>query len=117
MPSLMTLARLGTLPETRRALAAAARSSSTRELARRAVHDRAALAREMRQPARLRDVLLETVRHPATRELGGVGLLFIPGRYLGVGWAAGWAARRLSGHFAPGARSETGRSGSIRGSA
>jgi len=118
MPSLTKLLRLGTLPETRHAISAAARSPSTRELVRRAVNDRAALAREMRQPATLRDLLLEAVRHPATRELGGVGLFFLPGRYLGVGWAAGWAVRRLSGSLeAAQTRSGTGRTGSIWGSA
>jgi hypothetical protein len=42
----------------------------------------------------------KTIRHPATHEIGTVGLLFVPGRYLPVGWAATWAARRFLRRYA-----------------
>ena len=41
-----------------------------------------------------------TIEHPATRELAGAGLLFLPVRYVPLGWAATWAARRLIGRIA-----------------
>ena len=98
MPSVTRLgrfARLATLPETRGAIVAAARSDALRGLARRAVNDRAALVRDLRNPAKARDVLRSATRHPATRELASAGLLFLPGRYLPLGWAASWATHRV----------------------
>ena len=35
-----------------------------------------------------------TAIHPATRELAGAGLVFLPGRFLPLGWAATWAAQK-----------------------
>jgi hypothetical protein len=98
MPSLTRLAglaRIGTLPETRRAIGAAARSETLRTIAHRAANDRGALARALRHPPDARVLLQSAVRHPATRELANAGLLFMPGRYLPLGWAAAWVADRL----------------------
>jgi hypothetical protein len=95
MPSATKLIRFATLPETRHAIVAAASSPVLRDLARRAATDRAELARDLRKPANVRDLLRDTVRHPATRELGGVGFMLLPGRYLPLGLAAGWATRGL----------------------
>ena len=98
MASLTRLARvvrLATLPETRGAITAAAESQTLRELAHRAVHDRAALARDLRNPANARDLVRSAARHPATRELASAGLLFLPVRYLPAGWVASWATRRI----------------------
>jgi hypothetical protein len=53
------------------------------------------LARDLRQPANVRDLLRDAIRHPATRELGSVGFMFLPGRYLPLGWAASRATREL----------------------
>jgi hypothetical protein len=95
MPSPMKLARLATLPQTRRLVAAAGRSTSLRELGRRARTDRAGLARELRDPAITIGLVREAIRHPATRELADVGLLLLPTRYMPIGWAAAWLSRRL----------------------
>jgi hypothetical protein len=98
VPSLTKVARVvgvGTLPETRRLIMATARSATLREVARRAVNDRAALVRDVRNPANARDVIRSAARHPAARELASAGLMFLPGRYLAVGLVATWAARRV----------------------
>ena len=39
------------------------------------------------------------IRHPASRELGSASLIFLPGRYLPLGWAATWAARKVARRF------------------
>jgi hypothetical protein len=102
MPSVTRVARLVrivTLPETRGLIAAAVRSDTVRELARRAVHDRAALARDLRDPANARELVRSAARHPATRELASAGLLFLPVRYMPVGVVATWAANRVLRRF------------------
>jgi hypothetical protein len=98
MPRLTKLGRLvqlGTLPETRRFISEAARSGAVRDLARRASRDRVALAREVRSPANVRAFLRDALRHPATHELGSAGLLFMPARYIPLGWAATWGLKRI----------------------
>ena len=106
MPSLTgcaRVARLVNLPETRKAVAAAARSRAVRELARRAAHDRAGLIHDLRHSAvsgavvrsASRDVIRSAVHHPATQELASAALLLLPGRYLPLGIVASWATRRL----------------------
>lgn len=92
---LSRIARLATLPETRRVIAAA-RSERLRDVARRAVRDRGAIARGLRSPAHVRAGLSRAVRHPAAIELGTAGLTFLPARYLPLGWAASWALRRIA---------------------
>ena len=101
MPPVTRLARLFrvvTLPETRGVIVAAARSQTLRDLRQRAVHDRGALVRDLRNPANARDLVRDAARHPATRELASAGLMFLPLRYLPVGWAATWVAHRVVGH-------------------
>lgn len=102
MPSLARLARIrriATLPETRGLIIAATRSATLRDIAQRAVHDRAALVRDLRNPANARNLVRSAVLHPAVHELVNVGLVFLPVRYLPLGWAATWATRRvLRGH-------------------
>ena len=93
--------RLATLPETRRVIIAAARSEALHEVARRAVNDRAALVRDVRRRAQARSLLRSAIRHPATRELAAASLLFLPARYLPVGWVASWAARRVLRRLGP----------------
>src|SRR5450759_1677729 len=98
MPSVTRLARLVrivTLPETRGLIVAAAHSETLRDIGQRAVHDRAALLRDLSNPANARDLVRSAARHPATRELASAGFLFLPLRYLPVGWAATWVARRV----------------------
>lgn len=98
MPSVIRVARfvrLVTLPETRALIVAAARSATLRDLGQRAVHDRAALARDLRNPANARELVRRAARHPATRELANAGLVFLPLRYGPVGWAATWATHRV----------------------
>ncbi len=98
MPQLTRFARLirlATLPETRRAVLAAAHSPALRDIAQRASTDRAGLLRDLRSPAHARGLLRDAVRHPATRELADAGLMFLPIRYLPVGWAASRVARRV----------------------
>jgi hypothetical protein len=92
---LARLVRLVTLPETRGLIAAAARSETLRDIGQRAVHDRAALVRDLRNPANARGLVRSAARHPATRELASAGLMFLPVRYLPVGWAATWVTHRV----------------------
>jgi hypothetical protein len=102
MPSITKLARiarLATLPETRRAVIAAARSEDLRDIARRASTDRRGLIDDLSDPANARDLLRNALRHPASRELGSASLIFLPGRYLPIGWAATWAARKVARRF------------------
>lgn len=101
-PSVTRLARvvrLVTLPETRRLIVATARSETVRNLARRTVNDRAALVRDLRDPANARDLVRSAARHPATQELANAGLMFLPGRYLPLGLVATWATRRIFRRF------------------
>jgi hypothetical protein len=98
MPSVTRIARvvrLATLPETRGLIVAAAQSETLRDVARRAVHDRAALVRDLRNPANARELIRGAALHPATRELASAGLMFLPVRYLPLGWAATWATHRV----------------------
>ena len=95
MTKLARLVRLVTLPETRGLIAAAARSETLRDIGQRAFHDRPALVRDLRNPASARDLVRSAARHPATRELASAGLMFLPVRYLPVGWAATWVAHRV----------------------
>ena len=71
------------------------RAGHVQNAARRAIHDRAGMFRDVRDQATSGDLLRATVQHPATRELAGAGLLFLPVRYMPLGWAATWAARRI----------------------
>jgi hypothetical protein len=90
------IARLATLPETRGVLLRnAAAYRRLPGLANRAAHDRAQLLREIVSPAGARAFARTAVQHPATRELANAGLMFLPGRYMPLGWAATWAGRRL----------------------
>jgi hypothetical protein len=102
MPSASRLARLAraaTLPETRGLIVAAARSNSLRGLVRRAVEDRAGLLRDLRHPGHPRDLIRAAARHPATRELADVGLVFLPIRYMPLSWVAKWATARVLRRF------------------
>lgn len=92
---LARLRRLVTLPETRRMILAAAQSPTIRAVPQRLAHDRAGLVRDLRRPVKVRDLLLRGARHPAAGELASAGLVFLPGRYVPLGWAATWAARRI----------------------
>ena len=95
------LVGLGTFPETRGLIVAVARSGSVRGLARRAVHDRPGL-RDLADMRQARALVRATAIHPATRELAGAGLMFLPGRFLPLGWAATWAAdKALRRHRGP----------------
>ena len=98
MPSVTSLARfvrIVTLPETRGLIAAAARSETLRDIGQRAVHDRGALLRDLSNPANAGDLVRSAARHPAARELASAGLLFLPVRYVPLGWAATWVAHRV----------------------
>ena len=98
MPALTRLGRvirLATLPETRGLIIAAAQSATFRDVAGRAVYGRAALVRDLRRPVNTRDIVGRVARHPVTRELASASLVFLPGRYLPLGWAASWAARKV----------------------
>lgn len=96
---LARVVRLVTLPETRGAILAAAQSETLRDVARRAVNDRAALVRDLRNPGNARDLLRSAARHPAARELASAGLTFLPSRYFPLGWAATWATHRVLGRY------------------
>jgi hypothetical protein len=94
MTRLARIARTLTLPETRALIAAAARSEGLRALPGRAVRDRAGLVQDLRHPGDPRTLLRSAAAHPVTRELANVGLVFLPVRYVPVGWVAKWAAAR-----------------------
>jgi len=101
VPSVTRLARvvrLVTLPETRGVIVAAARSETLRDLAQRAIEDRAALVRDLRDPANARDLVRTAARHPAARELANAGLMFLPGRYLPLGLVA-TVERAIAGYL------------------
>lgn len=95
LPRIARVVRLATLPETRRVIIAAARSEAVRDVARRGFSDRAALLRDLGNRASARAAVRGAARHPAARELASASLLFLPGRYLPLGWAATWAARKV----------------------
>ena len=97
MPSVTKLVRLATLPETRRLIGRASRSATLRDVGRRARTDRAGLLRDLADPAATWRRARGAIGHPAARELASVGLVFLPARYLPLGWAAGWLSRRLHG--------------------
>lgn len=99
MPSLRKLIRIGTLPETRRAIVVAARSDALRDLRRRARSDRTGLLRDLARPAATFRLVRDVVRHPAARELAAVSYLLLPSRFVPVGWAASWLVRRVPGRF------------------
>jgi hypothetical protein len=107
MPSVTKLARLVrivTLPETRGVIVAASHSQTLRDIRQCAVHDRGALVRDLRNPANARDLVRDAARHPAARELASAGLLFLPVRFVPLGWAATWVAHRvLRRHIDPSA--------------
>jgi hypothetical protein len=92
---LARVARLVAMPETRAAIVAAAESPTLRDLAHRAVNDRAGLIRELRDPANARELVRSAARHPASRELVSAGLLFLPARYIPLGWALTKASGRV----------------------
>jgi hypothetical protein len=92
---LARLVRVVTLPESRGVIVAAARSQAVRDIRQHAVHDRGALVRDLRTYSNARALVQSAVRHPATRELANAGLMFLPLRYLPVGWAATWVANRV----------------------
>ncbi len=101
MPSftrLLKVGKLASLPETRSLLASSVHSGQLQDAARRAVHDRDGLVRDMRAQATSIRALRSVVEHPATREIAEVGMLFLPGRYLALGWAATRATRKLRNH-------------------
>jgi hypothetical protein len=93
------VARLVTLPETRRAVLAAAHSPALRDIARRASTDRAGLLRDLRAPGNARGLVRDVVHHPATRELADASLMFLPVRYIPLGWAASKASGRVLRRF------------------
>ena len=98
--TLSRLAQIGSLPATRELVFSPATRRHVRAAARRLVHDRAELARDLVRPADVRAFARSAIQHPATHELATVGLAFMPGRYLPIGWAAGWAGRRVARRLA-----------------
>jgi len=83
------------MPATRGLIVATVRSDTLRTIARRATEDRKALLADLVTPARVRHVAGSAIRHPAAAELANAGLVLLPGRYMPLGWAATWAARRV----------------------
>jgi hypothetical protein len=102
------LARIATLPETRGVIVATVRSPTLRTFARRAVEDRAGLLRDLANPVNVRHLARSAIRQPAVTELANAGLVFLPGRYLPLGWAATWATRRVLRRYLDPPREERG---------
>jgi hypothetical protein len=94
MPSIAKLLRLATLPETRSLAVRATASGSLRDLAHQARTDRVGLMRDLADPAQAWRRTRVALAHPATHELARVGLVFLPGPYRPIGWAAGWLMRQ-----------------------
>ena len=105
MPSISKLLRLATLPETRSLIGRATNSGSIRDVAYRARTDRVGLARDLADPAHVWRRARVAIAHPATHELARVGLVFLPGPYGRIAWAAGW----LVGSPRPGSTIDLGR--------
>jgi hypothetical protein len=82
------IARLATLPETRRLIVATAKPSTVRALARRVREDRAGVVRDLVHPGNARRLISQAARHPAAAELANAGFLLLPTRYTPVGWVA-----------------------------
>lgn len=98
MPPLNRLVRLvgrGTFPATRGVVVAVARSGNIRGIAHRAVHDPVALVRGLGNARKAKAMVRATALHPATRELADAGLVFLPGRFLPIGWVTTWAMRQV----------------------
>ena len=83
------------MPATRGLIVATVRSETLRTIVRRATEDRKALLSDLVKPANVRHVARSAIRHPAAAELANAGLVILPGRYMPLGWAATWAARRV----------------------
>ena len=94
MPSITTLLRLASLPETRSLIGRTATSGSLRDVAQRARTDRVGLLRDLADPAHAVRRTREAIAHPATHELARAGHLFLPGPYRPLGWAAEWLVSR-----------------------
>jgi hypothetical protein len=88
------LVRVATLPETRGLIVAAARSPSLRNLAGRALHDRAGLVHDLKR-VRPRDVARGAASNAAVRELATAGVMFLPIRYVPLGWVATWVTTKV----------------------
>jgi hypothetical protein len=95
------LARIVTLPETRRLIVANARPSTLRAVAQRVRQDRRGFVRELVDPGTARRRIGQAARHPAAAELANAGVLLLPLRYTPVGWVATWVARRVLRRTAP----------------
>jgi hypothetical protein len=95
MGRLARILRFGSLPETRRAIVVAARSSALRDVVRRARADPSRLLRDARDPATARVYARRIVSHPAARELASASLLLLPVRYVPLGWIASRVARKV----------------------
>lgn len=99
MPSLLKVARVARSLIGGGLLTGVARSPVVREVGRRAIDDPGRLLREMTDPAKARVLLGRARRDAALQEVGQVGLLLLPFRYLPLGYAAMWAGRRLLRHL------------------
>ncbi len=67
------------MPKTRALIVAAARSGFLRDLG---------------HPRPTRDLIHRAATRPATREMANLGLLFLPVRFVPLGWLAKWATPR-----------------------
>ncbi|HSS34839.1 MAG TPA: hypothetical protein VLR93_01080 [Patescibacteria group bacterium] len=89
------LARLAASPTARQLVANAARSETTRDLARQAVRDPRGLVRQLADPATAHVIFRKAVQDPAVREAARLGMVFMPVHYAVLGNAALWGARRV----------------------
>jgi hypothetical protein len=92
MPSFTRLARLVTLPETRRLMGRGSRILARRGMRPMTSDERQALIELLRNPTRTVRLAREATGHPAARELASVGMVFLPVRYY---LPAAWAVRRF----------------------
>ena len=95
MPSLPRVARLAASLATGGLLSAVSRSPMARQLGRRAVTDPGGLVRDLADPAKARVLVASASDDPALRQLAQTGLVFLPLRYVPLGYAALWAGRKV----------------------
>ena len=92
MPSITRLARLITLPETRRLIGRSSRIVARRGIRPVSEEERQALVDLLRNPTRTIRLAREATGHPAAKELATVSMVFLPMRYA---FPATWVARRF----------------------
>ncbi len=89
------MARLAASLATGGLLSAVSRSPMARQLGRRAVTDPGRLVRDLADPAKARVLVASASGDPALRQLAQTGMIFLPLRYVPLGYVALWTGRKV----------------------